>query len=131
MKTIEVGRNVVVWVAERVAKPAGVNAVGIGVAIDGEIIGGVIFDDWTGPNIEATVAGEPRAWTRAFLRRLGAYAFEELGCIRVTIRTEQQAVCTYAERLGAMREGVMRSFYGPGRDAVVYGLLAQDWRLAR
>ncbi len=61
------------------------------------------------------------------------HAFEELGCLRVTIKTDlrnersQRAV----ERLGAVREGVLRDNIimpdGFVRSSVYYSILAREW----
>ncbi|HDX9590109.1 TPA: GNAT family N-acetyltransferase [Bacillus pseudomycoides] len=61
------------------------------------------------------------------------YAFEELGMLRVQIKTDarneksQRAI----ERLGAVKEGIMRNerelSNGYVRDAVVYSIISEDW----
>lgn len=61
------------------------------------------------------------------------HAFEELGCIRVQFKTDlrnvrsQQAI----ERLGAVREGVLRKHMilpdGYVRDSVFYSILDDEW----
>src|SRR5260221_8471640 len=62
-----------------------------------------------------------------------SHAFDTLGCIRVQIKTDvrnersQRAI----ERLGAVREGVLRHHMimpdGHVRDSVYYGILAEEW----
>lgn len=119
---------------ERVARFVGaqVNAIiyppftCMGLEQDGEIIGGAVWNCFTGPDIELTLAG--RVWSRTFLKALGEYAFNQLGCIRVQMTTEQEAVARYAERLGGKREGVLRNKFGRGRDGIVIGLLEQEYR---
>ncbi|MGG2091797.1 GNAT family protein [Bacillus sp. S13(2024)] len=61
------------------------------------------------------------------------YAFEELGMLRVQIKTDarnekaQRAI----ERLGAVKEGILRNERllpnGYVRDAVVYSIISEDW----
>ena len=61
------------------------------------------------------------------------YAFENLGCIRVHFKTDlrnersQRAI----ERLGAVREGVVRKHMvlpdGTIRSSVLYSILAEEW----
>lgn len=128
MKQIVAGDAVVQWVAGRVGRPIELPAASLGVAIDGSLIGGVVFSGFNGSDIEITVAGEPRAWTPIFLRRVGEYVWGELACLRMTIRTEQPRVVDLAQRLGGQIEGRMRDFYGSGRDAFVIGVLKRDWR---
>jgi len=65
------------------------------------------------------------------------YAFETLGCIRVQFRTDvrnlrsQRAI----ERLGAMREGVLRDHMilpdGTVRSSVIYSILKGEWPVVK
>ena len=62
-----------------------------------------------------------------------SHAFEQLGCLRVQIKTDwrnersQRAI----ERLGAVREGVRRHHMimpdGHVRDSIYYSILAEEW----
>jgi RimJ/RimL family protein N-acetyltransferase len=62
-----------------------------------------------------------------------AHAFDDLGCVRVQLKTDvrnersQRAI----ERLGAVREGVLRHSKimpdGYLRDSVYYSILAEEW----
>jgi RimJ/RimL family protein N-acetyltransferase len=79
-----------------------------------------------------------RPWQRTAVNTEAKYlmlqhAFETLGCIRVELKTDllneqsQRAI----ERLGAMREGVLRSHMivhdGRRRDTVYYSILDREW----
>jgi RimJ/RimL family protein N-acetyltransferase len=96
---------------------------------DGDLVAGCIFNVYTGPDIEVTVAAEPGGITRAFIRACGHYVFTQLGCERVTFTTEQPNVINLAHRLAAQTEGRKRHQYGKGRDGIVLGLLREDWKL--
>lgn len=98
----------------------------MGIERGGNVIGGVVFNCFTGPSIEATVAG--RGWSRGFFEAVGRYVFDQLGCIRIDVTTEHEAVAQMAERLGARREGVLRDKFGRGRDGIVLGVLEQEYR---
>lgn len=98
----------------------------LGVIADGKIIGGVAFNCFTGNDVHVTVAGEPRAFTRIFMRRVARYVFGELGCLRISITTEQPRVIEIAKRLGAKIEGAKRDHFGKGRDGVMLGLLKDE-----
>ncbi|WP_011579583.1 MULTISPECIES: GNAT family N-acetyltransferase [Chelativorans] len=98
----------------------------MGIERGGEVIAGVIFNCFTGPNVEVTIAGH--GWTRGFLREVGKYVFDHLGCIRMTATTEKSEVIAIATRLGGTVEGVMRDFYGPGRDGTIIGILRNEYR---
>jgi N-acetyltransferase len=61
------------------------------------------------------------------------YAFEQLGCLRVQIKTDLRNVRSQRaiERLGAVREGVLRNHMvlpdGIVRSSVYYSVLAREW----
>ena len=98
----------------------------MGIERDGDVIGGAVFNCYTGPDIELTLAG--KVWTRHFLRSMGDYAFNQLGCVRVQVNTEQEDVANFAERLGGKREGVLRDKFGRGRDGIVLGILDMEYK---
>ena len=97
----------------------------MGVERNGEIIAGVVFNCYTGNDIAVTVAGGP--FTRGFITAVGQYVFEQIGCLRMSITTEQPNVIEIAHRLGAQTEGLKRNHFGKGRDGTVLGLLREDW----
>lgn len=120
-------------VAEYVGQKVGTTIVEpfttLGIERDGAIIAGVVFNVWTGPDVQITIAAEPGGISRAFLRRVGHYATNELHCIRATIETEQAHVADIALRMGGRVEGVKRDLFGEGRDGTVIGILKKDWFL--
>jgi len=101
----------------------------LGVEHDGDIVAGIVFNVWTGPDVQLTIAAEKGALSRRFLRRVGHYITNELGCIRATIETEQPHVVEMALRMGGKVEGVKRDLFGHGRDGTVIGVLKRDWFL--
>ena len=105
--------------------------VGIGTEIDGEIVNGCVLNVWTGNDAHVTIAGTK--WTKGLLAVIHHYAYQSLGCIRLTVITEQSSIVRYAERLGGEVEGLLRNQFGPGRDGVLVGILKEDWerRLGR
>lgn len=101
----------------------------LGILQDGKVTVGFLFNHYSGPDISLTLAiAHPRALTKEFLRRCGAYCYGELRVARVTMLTEQPAVVNIARRCGAEIEGIKRDAFGFGRDATMLGLLARDWR---
>lgn len=101
----------------------------LGIFQGGKVTVGFLFNHYTGRDIGLTLAiAHPRALTKEFLRRCGHYAFHELRVARVTMFTEQPAVVSIARRCGAEIEGVKRDAFGPGRNAIMLGLLARDWK---
>lgn len=65
------------------------------------------------------------------------HAFEELGCIRVQFKTDarNERSRIAIERLGAVREGVLRNHVilpdGTVRSSIVYSVLAEEWPAVR
>lgn len=65
------------------------------------------------------------------------HAFEELGCIRVQFKTDARNLPSLRaiERLGAVREGVLRNHYilpdGGYRDSVYFSILDREWPKAK
>lgn len=119
---------------ERVARFVG-DAVGIGfvppftcmgIERDGEIIGGVLFNVFEGPDVHVTVAG--KGWSKGFFAEVGHYVFDILKCERMTAITEQPSVVRIAERLGGEIEGCLRNHFGRGRDGFIVGILREDWK---
>lgn len=97
----------------------------MGIERDGEVIGGVIFSGFTGNDVSVTVAGT--GFTRGFISAVGEYVFGKLGCLRMSITTEQPHVISIAHRLAAQTEGTKRNHFGKGRDATILGILREDW----
>jgi len=123
------GSKVAAYVAGRLETNFYPPFTALGVEQNGEIVAGIVFNCWTGPDVQLTIAAEPTGMTRRFLRRVGLYITKELGCIRATIETEQPHVIEMAMRMGGRVEGVKRDLYGEGRDGTVIGVLRRDWFL--
>jgi hypothetical protein len=117
-------------VADFVCEKTGIVLTGsfasLGVILDGEVIGGVVFNCFTGNDVHVTVAGKAKAFTRIFIRRVALYVFGELGCLRISITTEQPKVIEITQRMGAKIEGCKRDHFGKGRDGVMLGLLKDE-----
>lgn len=101
----------------------------MGVEEDGEIVAGVVFNSFTGHDIEVTVAGKAGAFTRGFIRQVGRYVFQQAKCLRLSITTCDPRVMDIARRLGARGEGCKRHFFGRNRDGMLFGLLREDWKV--
>lgn len=97
----------------------------MGIERDGEVIAGVVFNCFEGADVHVTIAGT--GWTRGFIREVGNYVFGSLGCLRMTATTEQPEVAKLAVKLGGAIEGMMRNHFGPDRNAIIVGILREDW----
>jgi RimJ/RimL family protein N-acetyltransferase len=91
------------------------------------IICGVVFHTWTGRDIELSVAAS--SIPRSLLKAIYSYTVDQLGCRRVTFRIRSSDLKTQesAQRLGAKWEGRIRRFYSDTEDAVILGILKEDF----
>lgn len=101
----------------------------MGLEKDGMVIAGIIISQFEGADCHVTVAG--KGWTRGFLKAVGEYVFEQLGCLRMTFITEQPHVVQLAVRLGGQVEGCMRDHFGKGRNGHIIGVLKNDYRYCK
>lgn len=74
------------WVCER-AGGTWVKGRGtaIGRLVDGELVAGVLYEDYTGPNVVCHIAGEGNWATRGYLGVIFDYPFNQLGVKRITV----------------------------------------------
>lgn len=100
----------------------------LGVECRGDIIGGALFRNYLGADIEVTVVGEIKAFSPGFVRAIGRYVFDQLQCVRFSMWTDQPKVIALAMRLGAQVEGVKRNGFGIGRDMTLLGVLREEWK---
>ena len=123
------GRDV--EVAGLVSEQIGANIVppyvGVGVAKDGVLIGGAIFNVYTGADICLTIAGRG-ILTRKVMKALAEYAFLQAKCRRVsmTVRLSNREVHHLAGRCGFKIEGMKQRAYDD-EGAIMYGLLPEDF----
>lgn len=101
----------------------------MGMERDGKVTAGVVFNCFTGNDVEMTVAGEARAFTRQFYHAVRNYVFNQMGCLRISATTESAQVVELAKRLGAQTEGCKRNHFGIGRDGIVLGILKEEWKI--
>jgi [ribosomal protein S5]-alanine N-acetyltransferase len=111
------------------------------VVLDGQVIGRVMLDV-DRPNLTAALGyGIGRAWwgrglaTEAALAAVD-YAFNGLGVAKVWARADPRNVASVRvlEKLGMQREGLLRRhllYRGERVDRVYYGLLREEWHVAR
>jgi len=135
MKSVIYGqdKHVIEWVGARIDENEfGPNAVGIGLAEDGDLIAGVVFNLYTEASICMHVAAAPgKRWmTRDFLWRSFAYPFLQLGCNRVTglVREDNLEAQRFDEHLGFRREGLIRKGCTDGTNLILYGMLREECR---
>jgi len=92
---------------------------------------GAVFNSWNGSNIEVTIYG-PGALTRAVIRTVLAYVFNQVGANRLTATTERKnkRMRDLLPRLGFSFEFVQKQFFGPNKrnDGVVFCMMKDDAR---
>lgn len=134
MKTVIYGQDKRVsdWVAGKVSEHKFILARAIGLEQDGELIAGVVYENYTGKNITAHVAAVPgKRWlNREFLFRAFAYPFIQLDCNRVTglVKADNLEAQKFDEHLGFKKEGLLRQACDDGADLIVYGMLKTECR---
>jgi RimJ/RimL family protein N-acetyltransferase len=110
----------------------------------GEIVGSTRFDEITPEHRRVEIGWTwltPR-WQRTPINTEAKYlmlrhAFEVWACVRVQLKTDALNVRSQRaiERLGAVREGVLRSHYimpdGRRRDSIYYSFLDTEWQTVK
>lgn len=124
------------WTAQKIPHAGsgfGPDAVTIGVVDKHDMPAGcVVFNSYipeTG-NIMVSFASEKRNWlTKKLISDILRYPFGQLGCGRITALVPPSATnaTQFLTRMGWKREGCIRSGFGD-QDAIVWGLLASEWR---
>lgn len=120
----EADRHVTNWVAARIPEVTRLpeNSTAIGIASGTELLAGVVYSNWTGSSLEASIASAGPGWaTRGTLRFIFAYPFRQLGAktlVAVTTRGNRKAR-DFNRRLGFQERGVIHDLY-PGADGVIY-----------
>ncbi len=118
--------HVAAWTGEKLGYHIAPPLLGIGVMNEhGEPIGGIVFNDWNGYNLEISIYG-PGAMSRRTIAAAFRYAFTIAKATRLTARTKRSNATLKAmlPRLGFELEGVLHHYYGagPNNDAFIYRL---------
>lgn len=104
---------------------------GIGMEEDGELIAGVVYNEYNHVNVNMHVAsiGNRRWMTRDYLYVCFDYPFNQLGARRITafIEDENKDAIRFDEHLGFKYEARMKGAYVNG-DILIYVLRKEDCR---
>lgn len=102
----------------------------IGLAKDGEVIAGAIYEGYNGHNVWVHLAGSPgRKWmTRGFLYAGFAYPFLQLGCSRISgyVEAWNKDAIRLDEHFGYRREAVLHGAASDGGDVILYVMRRED-----
>ena len=114
------------WVAKAIGEPIYEPYVAIGFVKNKKLVGGCVFNGYNGFNIEMTCAFEPGIISRRVLDITFNYVFEQLKCLRLTVRTKRsnKKVCRIAQRIGFDYEATLKNYFGPSKrdDAILFRL---------
>lgn len=118
------------WLAQQTSEPTGWhNHQAIASVRDGEIIGAVLYDRYTGCDIMMHYALKSGALAAKpdFIRAVFRYPFVQLECRRVTAMVDwkNHKSRKVVRHLGFKEEGVLRDAR-PDDDVVVYGMLVEE-----
>lgn len=116
------------WVAASVGSTDCSAAASFGVERDGEILCGVIYDNFNGANIFIHLSAVPGyQFTKGFLRLVFGYAFDCLKVKRITgvFSSANEKVKRFGERLGFKFEAVLKDASKDG-DLLLY-VLRREW----
>ena len=100
----------------------------IGIARNGELVAGVVYNEFRGHSIHCSIAStDPRWASRGVLFTIFAYPFLQLKVERITVYTGKTMshVRQFLERLGFQQEGIVRRGFADD-DAVIYGMLKDE-----
>lgn len=127
------GPEVVGWVSARIRDSSySAEAQGIGLAENGTLVCGVVYSQYSGTDLQMSIAAETPRWcTRGNLRAFFHYPFVQLGCVRVTAITAKANKRTrkLLEGLGFTLEGVHPKAMPDGvQTALSYGMLREKCR---
>jgi hypothetical protein len=103
--------------------------VAIGVIRHDRLCGGIVFHNWFGHSIEMSGAFDTPGWCLPdTMRRLFAYPFIQLGCVRMTTITAKnnKPARMIDEGFGFKLEGTARKGWDGKQDAMIYGMLAEE-----
>jgi hypothetical protein len=103
-------------------------------ADDGTFMAGVLVSEvryMNGTAIDCQISCATEAsvaWSPEVCRAVFAYVFKQLGCVRCTSITKKSNTRArgFLEALNFKLEGTMRRGYDGAKDALIYGLLAED-----
>lgn len=120
------------WVAKKIGFGAvWPDAAGYGFLDNGNLVGAVVFTEFTGRDVHVHVASQDSGWCqRRYLKFIAEYAFVHCGVHRasaITNETNEKAE-KFCRMWGFKEEGRLREYFEDGRDAIVWGILKHECR---
>jgi RimJ/RimL family protein N-acetyltransferase len=107
------------------------NYTSIGLDRDGEIIAGVVYDNFSGANVFMHFAGKhgTRWCTRDFLKMVFGFAFDGMGCRRISgfVPASNKCAVNFELNLGCKVEATMKDAHPTG-DMLIMKMDRQECR---
>lgn len=96
---------------------------------DGELQSAFVFNNYTGSNIDISIAAEKGRISRQAIKEVARYTFGQLGCRRISVltRRKNRHVLKMAPRFGFRWEAVLKSYF-PDDDAVLFRMTRDECR---
>lgn len=94
----------------------------------GDLVGAVVFTEYTGNDIHVSVVTtDPCWWHRRYIKLLYEYVFDQCGCIRISalVNESNRKSIKLLRGLGSKEEGRLRSYFNP-KDGIVFGQLRSE-----
>lgn len=128
--SLVIGKGVVDWIARRTNEFGSFGTeTGIGWQKNGEIVAGVAYADWNGPNVVCHIASDgTRRWlTREYLWTIFDYPFRQLKCKRITVCVGEGNSNSrrFVEHLGFELETTLRAAHPTG-DLLVLAMFKEQ-----
>ena len=118
-------------VAARIPDQSFENYTALGVVRRGVLLGGVVYHQYVGHDVQVSIAFDSPGWALpGTLRALFDYPFNALGCVRMSalIGRKNKKSRKICEGLGFKLEGVHPKGRDGREDAMSYGLLKENCR---
>ena len=126
---IVTGKGVVEWIAKRTNEFGSFGTdIGIGWASRGELVAGVAYADWNGPNVVCHIAASGKRWaTRQYLWTIFDYPFCQLKAKRITVCVGEgnSASRRFVQHLGFRLEATLQDAH-PSGDLLVYAMFKEQ-----
>lgn len=113
-----------------VSVPRAADQQGIGLERNGELVGGVLYEGFNGPNIWMHCAGVGNWINRDLLRAAFAYPFVQLGVNNVwgTVDASNHKARRLDEHLGFKPHAVLTGAAKDGGDVIIYRMTKEECR---
>ena len=101
----------------------------IGRLVDGELVAGVLYEDWNGANVVCHIAGVGSWATRGYLGVIFDYPFVQLGARRITVpvcSTNSRSIAL-VERMGFTMDARL-SRATPAGDLLLFAMFKDECR---